>query len=238
MVAGMLSGSGFYMGDNMYAPRESNPKGFFESRTINWINEDLLRSVTPARPPVLGRWRFRDRPLPRQRWLARVPVDTEVPCPAGIAARIKAQVVRSPFCFKDPRFSYTLRAWRPFLQDTVFVCVFRDPMVTAASILKECATARYLSTLKMNVEIAVEIWVLMYEHVLQTHSKQGDWLFLHYDQVLRGDGLDRLEKFVGSAVDRGFPDAAFRRSVARDPTPVLAQQTYDRLCALAGYTSQ
>jgi hypothetical protein len=238
MVAGKLSRSGFYMGDDMYAPRESNPKGFFESRTINWINEDLLAQVAPARPPVLGRWWFRDRPLPRQRWLARVPVGIEVPCRPGVATRIQAQVARTPFCFKDPRFSYTLPAWRPFLQDTVFVCVFRDPMVTAASILKECATARYLRTLKISVEIAVEIWVLMYEHVLQAHRKQGEWLFLHYDQVLQGESVDRLEDVVGASVDREFPNPAFRRSLARDPMPAPAQQTYRALCVLAGYTSE
>ncbi len=223
------------MGDKLYGPRESNPKGFFESPTINWINEDLLAGVVPSRPPLLGRWWFRDRPLPRQRWLARVPVATEIPCPRRIARRIEAEVRKAPFCFKDPRLSYTLPAWRPFLTDTVFVCVFRHPMVTAASIVKECDRMPYLSSLIMTTEIAVEVWQLMYDHILQKHLHEGDWLFLHYEQMLRGDGADRLEKFVGAAVDHGFPDKDLRRSVAAEAPPLAAMRTYEALCTLAGH---
>lgn len=235
MLAGVLAQAGFFMGDELLEPRESNPKGFFESFTINQLNEDLIGQVLPARPPVLGRWWFKDRPLHGQRWLARVPVGTQMPCSRRDADRIAAQVTRPPFCFKDPRFSYTLPAWRPFLQDTVFLCVFRDPMVTAASIVKECVDMKFLHTLAMDMEIAVEVWTLMYEHILQHQQAGGDWLFLHYDQVLHGDGLDRIEKLVEAPIDRSFPDAKLRRSTAREPTPPASESLYARLCACAGH---
>ncbi|UCG17197.1 MAG: sulfotransferase [Phycisphaerales bacterium] len=234
MVAGVLANCGYYMGENLHPGRDSNPKGFFESPLINWINEELLAQVVPRRPPILGRWWFRDRPLPRQRWLARVPVGTLIPCPHPIATRIQAQVDRTPFCFKDPRFSYTLPAWRPYLADTVFVCVFRHPMATAASIVKECQAMPYLRNLRMNTESAVEVWALMYEHILRRHRQEGQWLFLHFDQVLRGNGADRLEEFIGAPVDRSFPETELQRSAASGTGPTAVMQVYQELCTQAG----
>lgn len=238
MVAGVVAGAGYYMGERLHGPRESNPKGFFESPRINWINEDLLARVLPRRPPLIGRWWHPDRPCRRQRWVARLPVGTDVPCSPRAAARIATEVSQSPFCFKDPRFSYTLPAWRSFLKDTVYICVFRDPMATAASIVKECASMPYMSGLLMNTRIAVEVWRLMYEHILRRHMHEGEWLFVHYDQVLHGDGMNKLERILGTAVNRDFPDSKLRRSVAVEPAPADAGDVYQELCELAGFEKE
>jgi hypothetical protein len=235
MVAGALSSAGYYMGETLLPPTASNPKGYYESVEIETINESLLSRVLPRRPRgFLGRF-FRHRPKKFQRWLARVPVGQEIPCPAEIAARIEHQTRNRPFCFKDPRFSYTLPAWRPFLQDTVFVCVFREPMATAESILKMWKHETYIQSLALNFAGALEVWELMYRHILEIHRHQGDWLFLHYDQVLTGEGIERLERLTGAKADRSFPDATLRRSVSQRPAPAAAQRVYDRLCKLAGY---
>jgi hypothetical protein len=235
MVAGTLAGAGYFMGERLYGPREGNPKGFFESPDVNGVNEDILARAIPRRPPVIGRWFYRDRPAPRQRWLARVPTDTPMPCPARASKRIECLVQRSPFCFKDPRFCYTLPAWRPFLENTVFVCVFRHPAATAASIVKECKDAPYLHSLYMNSEIALEVWRLMHEHVLSLHRHEGEWLFLHFDQVLGDDGLERLGRHVDARVDHEFPDAALRRSLSSGCVPQMIKCVYDELCQLSGY---
>ena len=63
MLAGCLSTSGYFMGDNLYKKRESNPKGFFENKEINTINEDILSLVTKNRPPILGRFFYKNIPL-------------------------------------------------------------------------------------------------------------------------------------------------------------------------------
>jgi hypothetical protein len=144
-------------------------------------------------------------------------------------------VTHEPFCYKDPRFSYTLPVWRPFLHNTVFVCIFRDPMATAASIVKECASMPYMAGLAMTLEIAAEVWTVMYEHILRRHAAQGEWLFLHYEQVLTGDGLDALERCLQCRVDRDFPEKRLRRSQANQPAPENAQRTYDELCQRAGF---
>jgi hypothetical protein len=237
MVAGTLAKAGYFMGENLIPAREANSKGFFEDVEVNMINEDLLAPLVPQRVVLLGQEFFRPRPLEGQRWLAYLPLGTRVPRPSWIASRIEAVTRRGPYCFKDPRFCYTLPAWRPFLKNAVFVCVFRDPSSTAASILKECHEASYLQTLSMTSSRALKIWNEMYLHVLRTHRREGDWLFLHYDQVVGGDGLSRLEKFVEAPVDVGFPEAALRRSYPADNSrvPKRTRRIYQELCDSAGY---
>lgn len=235
MAAGTLAQAGYFMGEDLYPGRGSNPKGFFEAPEINNINELLIERIIPARPPVLGRWFFRDRPVYGQRWLARVPPGTEIQSTPDIVERIKDVTGKKPFCFKDPRFCYTLPVWRPFLKDTVFLCVFRHPADTAKSILKECSDMEYLRNLSISFERAVEVWTLMYRHVLEIHRHEGSWMFMHFNQVLSEEGMKRMEDFTGAAVDRGFPDHSLRRSVSDEPVMSEARKVYETLCELAGY---
>lgn len=234
MVAGTLAKAGYFMGDYLWPARIGNPKGFFEDKEINEINEKLVAQVIPPRRKLIGRWFFPDRPIQGQRWLARVPVGTKIPAPPEIIERIERAVQREPYCFKDPRFSYTLPVWRPFLKNTVFLCVFRDPANTAQSILKERQDAAYLHNLSITFDQALEVWTLMYRHILEIHRYEGEWLFLHYDQVLSPAGLDRIERFVEAPVDWDFPDPALRRSVSNRAVPPETWQVYERLCELAG----
>ncbi len=50
MVAGSLSQSGYFMGDNQFGSKQGNPKGLFEDEEIDGINEALLSQVVPKRP--------------------------------------------------------------------------------------------------------------------------------------------------------------------------------------------
>lgn len=237
MVAGTLSGDGYYMGEHPLPDNQANPRGFFEDREINSLNEMLLAPVSPVRPdgvagepephPVYG-W---------QRWLAPIPVGTRIPCPPYVARRIEAQTARSPFCFKDPRFCYTLPAWRPFLRDAVLVCVFREPDRTARSITRLCENDWYLSSMGLSVSFpeAVEVWTLMYRHVLEAHRRLGEWLFVHYDQMLDGSAIPRLEAALGVEADRRFPDPELKRSPGDGGVDPAALGVYRRLCELAGY---
>ena len=237
MAAGVLAGAGYFMGEQFYPPDAGNPRGYFEDPQINAINEDLLAAVLPPRPGGwLGSLFFRSRPSAGQRWLARVPMDREIPCPPPLAARIGELTRHRPFCFKDPRFAYTLPAWRPFLAEAAFVCVFRDPAATAASMLAEGRRQPILHTLAMNRRQALATWHSAYTHILDRHlAAGGDWLFLHYDQFLTGEALPRLETFLGVAADRSFVDPRLRRAQAIGHVPSEVESVYRRLCALAGY---
>lgn len=234
MLAGSLSRAGYYMGTSLLAAKASNPKGYFEDREINRINEDLLADITPARPSgALGRF-FRQRPKQGQRWLAVIPTGAQIPCPPAVARRIAAQTQRIPFCFKDPRFSYTLPAWRPFLHDAVFLCVFREPARTAQSIVNACRTM-YGENLSINFARALTVWTLMYRHILDVHQKSGAWLFVHYDQLLDGSALPSVEAFLEVQVDRQFPDQQLKRSPDEGRIGAEALRVYEQLCDVAGY---
>lgn len=234
MLSGTLRGAGYYMGGRLYRPREANPKGFFEAISINAINERLLAPLAPSRSrhPLLRIWRAG---FPSERWLARIPVGTPIRVPARVARRITQQVTRSPFAFKDPRFCYTLPAWRPHLPaDTVFLCIFREPGRTVTSILKECRTQ--YPDISLDEDDAFGIWTDMYEHILRIHRHDGEWLFLHFDQVLDGTALPVIERLLDARVDRCFADHRLKRATLIDAPPASVA-AYRELCALADYAA-
>ncbi len=225
MLGGTFSHAGWFVGDAPYAGREANPKGFYESAEINGINEDLLAAVTPA-SEALGAW---------QRWLARLPVEAQVARTTRSDDRIRRAVARAPFAYKDPRFSWTLPAWTPFVGDALRVCVFRHPAATAASIVKECGDAEYLRSVAMHRDRALAIWAAQYGNILRELSRTGEWMFLHFEQVLTSAGLDRIERAVGAPVSREFPDAALRRSLAGDELQGDLADLYAELCERAQF---
>lgn len=226
MVAGTLARAGWFPGARPYPPREANPKGFFESPDVNGVNELLLARALPPRPRF-GPW---------QRWLAEMPIGVAVTSAPDVDARIRRLVARAPWAFKDPRFCYTLPAWRPHVGGAALVCVFRDPAVTAASIVRECERADYLRGLEMDAGRALEVWSCMYRRVLDDPAARGA-LFLHYDQVTTAPGLDALERHVEGRVDRSFPDWALARSrPAHVPLGAGVRAIYAELCERAGWS--
>lgn len=236
MVAGSLRLAGYEMGAGLKPPTSSNPLGYFETVEINDINEDLLR-------PVVARWEGRPVsrwaiPHPRlekdQHWLACLPPEVEVEPIAPLEARIRRAVARTPYCFKDPRFCYTLPVWRPWLApDTVFVCVFRQPGRTIASMLRDAEEQPYLKSLGLNSCYAWQVWIHMYDRVVRQHRRQGRWLFLHSDSVVRGPGLRRLSRFLEAPVDSTFPKASLQRAPEIQPIPRAALILYWKMRLLS-----
>jgi hypothetical protein len=237
LAAGVLARAGYFMGDRLNPPNVTNPKGQFEDREVNLINEALLAPLTPTRPAgMLGRLIFRSRPRDGQRWLARIPLDTPIPASTPLTERMIGLTVREPFCFKDPRFSYTLPAWRPHLRGAIFVCVFRHPALTVSSIMTQKRTVPHLKDFSMNPRRAAEVWELMYRHILDRHMPQGgEWIFLHYDQFFENIAYQRLGEALDARLDREFADPALNRALPAKTTSRRLLALYDRLCALAGY---
>lgn len=233
MLAGTLAKAGYFMGDNLYAPRECNPKGFFEDELINSINERIIEATPTIKPFVFKRSCFRYHPQDGQRWLSLVRLSTTINSNSDIQAAIGDVTARTPFCFKDPRFSYTLPVWRPYLSDTVFICIFRNPADTVKSILKECQDSEVLQNLPITASIALKVWTLMYRHILSLHRHNGDWLFVHYDQMLSGSAFEKIQKLTGAEIDKGFPEASLKRSFSQAPMPREAMIVYQSLCSLA-----
>lgn len=226
MVAGLFANAGWHAGERLYEARDANPKGFFESPEINNVNEYLLAQVLPASAGLTT----------GQRWLADLDADQTIPVPDPIDRRIARLVATKPFCFKDPRFSYTLPAWEPHLVDALRLCVFRDPMDTAASIVKECAAEPYLASVAMDTERALAVWAAMYRSILERLAGRGDWLFAHYDQILSGERTAAIEAAVGAPLDASFPDRGLRRSAGDGALTPEVADLYGELCDRAGYT--
>jgi hypothetical protein len=164
------------------------------------------------------------RPRPRQgwiRWLADLPAGAAVKYLPKSADRIGALTAHVLFCFKDPRFCYTLSAWRTFIAGGVIICVFRDPRATAANIIKQVKRGEdFKGWLSNHHQFAFRVWLQMYRNVLRVHYPVGgDWLFVHYDQLVSGAMIPRLEKQRGVEVNREFAGASLRRSAAVAPFP-------------------
>lgn len=221
MLAGVFAHAGWHVGADPYPARSSNPKGFFESKEINGVNEYLL---------ALGEG---DRLAPWQRWLAELPVDWRCPTDARAAERIRRLTQRAPYCFKDPRFSYTLPAWTPFTQDALRVCVFRHPLAVARSIVKECAQESYLAGVDMTIDKALSAWLAAHRRILDVLRADGEWCWVHYDQVLSGEAFPRLEALVGAPLARGFPDADLQRNFADGDLTGELSEIYAELLALS-----
>jgi hypothetical protein len=236
MLAGALHAAGYHMGDELLAPTSSNPKGYFEDRTVNEINEDLLLDHAPLRPSGrqgrLYPWR-----LPYgYRWLAVVDPRAQVRATPELLERMRRVVSQRPFCLKDPRFCYTLEAWRQVLGEAAFLCVFREPGRSASSVLRAGVDERdYLHDVRLSRRRAIRVWSSMYRHVLEKHMHLGQWEFVHYDQFLDGSALPRLERLLDVRIDAGFADARLKRSSSHRRVPASAAALYDELCELASF---
>jgi hypothetical protein len=226
MVAGLAASAGYFMGPDLHPPRKANPLGFFEGDFVKAINEDLLEQVVRPESSRTNRG---------SRWLETLPADVQIQPLPVVSARISRLVAREPFALKDPRFCYTLSAWRPHLPDaTAYVCVFREPGRTVASILQECSEAPWLEHVRMSSIDAEALWVAMYRRVLDQHSQAGDWLFVHYDQILSGTGVVMLADHLRASVDGAIVTPALKRSEDRSVGPE-AKTTYQKLCTRAGF---
>ena len=229
---------GVLHGDHLLPPTSSNPKGYFEDRVINGLNEDLLVQVAPVKPSTRWGCLYPGRLAYGHRWLAAVEPTATVHATPEIAAQMQSFTRRRPFCFKDPRFCYTLDAWRPALDDAVFLCVFREPGVTAMSMITDVRERQYLEDLRLSKRRALRIWTLMYEHILDRHRHRGEWLFVHYDQFLDGSAISRVESLLGTRIDSSFVDQRLKRSTASFGVPRQTADIYRQLCELAGLDEQ
>jgi hypothetical protein len=229
LAAGILAAAGYDPGTELLPADAGGPTGFFEARDVNRINEQLLAPYDARLTATQGYGRaLRDG----ERWLAVLPPDVEVgPAPRELRAAMRAALPRSPYCCKDPRFGYTLPSWRPLFGDAVFLCVFRHPVATARSISRE---VRY-GDLTVEIDTAFELWKAIYARVLERHRREGQWHFVHYEQLLDGSALERLSRALGAELDSGLADPALYRSRPNEAAPADTRPIYDELCSEAEY---
>jgi hypothetical protein len=233
LVAELVASAGHHMGRRLIKASKVNPRGFFEDLHTVLVNEQILAAYTEDPP----RSRFTpgliyQRPLKdMQRWLAVPPPDATIQGLPHLEPKMRSTIVRAPWCRKDPRFCHTLPVWGQLFGDAVRICVFREPGRTANSMI---ALAR-LQGVDLTFGGALEVWAAAYTKVLRHHRYQGEWVFVHYDQVLDGAAVPRLERAVGASLDGSVADAALRRSAADGGLPAAVAEIYQELCDTAAF---
>ncbi len=242
MTAGVLSDAGYWQGDDFEPTNERNPHGFFESRSVNFINEEMLKPIVRRLPMALWhflearKWESLARPVfPMftpygKRFLSHIRANAVVPQPsADVQANMRALVARKPFCLKDPRFSYTLNRWRELAPESRAICVLRDPYVTAQSMIDYGWPFTRANALKT--------WACIYEYILSNYDiEREDWRFVHYEQILEGEIWNALQAFTGATLKRDFVDRKANRSrPSPGPRDARVDALYARLCELAEF---
>jgi len=201
LAAGLLYTGKYYIGENVIPPSPANPKGFFESDYIN----------TEINEAILNRWRGGVRK--GHWWLTRVPHDTSLTSTLPIRRKMRVEIAKAPYCFKDPRFCYTAHLWKPYLQsDTKFVCIFRNPAATAHSMYKEYKVAKYLAKMDFNPLKGFRVWEAMYNWILSVHDPAGEWLYLDFDDLVYGGGAEKLSRYLKAPIRKSFIDRKLDRS--------------------------
>lgn len=237
LTAGCLAESGYFMGNKLLSEREANPKGFFEDHDINRINDWIILTT---RLGMLKHYKKAASACARlyginHQWLTRLSEYQSCTLPRWLHSEVEEYKKQQPFCYKDPRFSYALPAWNFDPDTTKFICVFRHPLETAASIVKEATYQKETRCMKITLGKALEVYRCMYERILQMSNTFGQWQFLHYRQMLNGDGVDLLEKFVGHSIDHSFIEPSLYRHQSDDKTPPALRGIYQQLCQRATY---
>lgn len=222
LVAGLLVDAGLDPGDGLVPAGPANPTGYYERLAVNRLNDELIA-------PRLGESLVE---VPgRLTWLAALPrvIDEEVG--ASTSRRMRALVPAGPFCLKDPRFVYTLPAWRNVLPaDTRFVCVFRDPSRVAESVRRDAERdPAYYAGYSASANEVWRAWFCMMEHVLERHALRGRWHFVDADDLLATGDTSGLARVLGRPVPASRIDPRLARSTPRSRAPRAVLELYATL---------
>jgi GT2 family glycosyltransferase len=220
-LARTLGDAGFHLPEEQVLPCLISPLATGEGGASQRLNEALLAlcGLEDDDPGDGCRWlRAPVRPVPSS-W------------PASLAQQAQRALPTEPFVFYDRRLIWTLTPWRPLLGDRRYVCVFRDPLDTALSLVE--ASDRHHQR-PMRVETALAEWSCAYRRVLDEVA-DADWLFLHMDQLASKEGCSRLSAFVGESVPGTDLDERWRRARPDIEVPSDVADIYGRLCARAEF---
>ena len=216
LVAGLLADAGYHPGDRLLPASEGNPTGYFEDLDVNALNDDLLAPLLPyGDPPVPG----------HLSWLAALPPWATPPATVAQRDRMRAHLARRPICLKDPRFVFTLSAWRALLPpDTGFVCVFRHPSRVADSVRREAErNPAYFAGYRPTDRATWTAWSSAYRQVMTRHAATGTWLWVDADELVESRDTSGLTRLTGVPVSSARIDAGLRRSVPGPlPSPDVA----------------
>ena len=234
LAAGLLAEAGYDLGPRLLPADPSNPKGFFESRTVNDLNERLLEPLSGARPVDAAGRPLAARPLrDGERWLAALPADVTVPPRPELEPALRAALdAPGPAARTDPRFVWTLPVWAPLLPGALRLCVFREPGRTARSILGMTGNG----DLGLTLDGALAVWTAAYRRCLHLAEAEGGdgWLFVPYDRLVDGSALPLLAARLGVPLQGSFAHPGLARTPGGGDVPRAVTDLLRELEARAG----
>lgn len=213
MLAGLFAAAGHCAGRRLIPPTPSNPAGFFEDLDVNAANDDLLAALDDSP------WPGTQAPARRLRWLGAYERCVRR---AHGAPQLASLVPPSPFVLKDPRFCYTLPAWRDVLGDALVVVIVRHPDEVVASVRSMAAREpETFAGFDVTAEHLAAMWTAMHVAVLDwcDDAAPGPVAFVDCDDVRSGAALPALAELSGVALapDAVRPELHRERPARHDP---------------------
>ena len=205
----------------LFGQGPDEPQGLSE---VVAINEFLLSAAAPEGGPLARlqqRFLFTDRGLQ---------FDVE----PSLRDRMDRVAAGPKPLHADPRFCHTLSAWRASLGEARFVCIFDDPAAAGDETLRTLVRVPEYGGVALDFEGATELWGQMYRRVLDEHSAEGEWLFIHADDLATTEGRARLEAFTGTQLQPSALRAVTESPQAAAPVRASIAETYRELCERAG----
>jgi hypothetical protein len=229
----LLERAGYHVSMNSFPPDAGNPLGYFEDIEIIQVNDAILapfycskwgrlRRAASRKPKIVG----------TGAWLLDLDPShlKSVVLRSEHADKFRELFARTPFAYKDPRFSFTLGVLAPIIpKNTVYLCVFRHPLQVVESTKKHALRSRII----VDDKYCFALWEAHYGCLLQHyHQVGGQWLFVSYDQLMNGKALSRIEEFLGVRLDRGLVKRELMRTHTVGRLSGRVAKTYDRLNGL------
>ena len=235
-LAGMFGPETHCHGDDLYEPSPSNPKGFFENRQVNDLNESIMMMSAVAHVGADATRALLQGFTPGQLWLARFPDAMPARWNADQSRDIAQAISRAPFCLKDPRFSITAQAWLEQVPDAALLSIHRAPAVTAESVLRECRSVTYLRDFRISVADAFAVWSQTYRRIIKLYRSGADVVFLRYEDLFDADRLALLERHVRAPLHQQFAERSLNRTQPDVPADAECKALHALLDTLSAAT--
>jgi hypothetical protein len=182
LVSRVLNVLGVYLGpeEHLMRPGSDNPAGYWESRPIKQINDEILSILGGSwqEPPTLPAGWERSPELASSRHRAR-------------------EVIEGDFSsselwgFKDPRNSLTLPFWQRILDPMRYVICLRNPLDVAAS-------ARAREDDRVGFEQGITLWLIYVRAALAATAGHPRHLVFYEDLMADPEPVVReLARFIG-----------------------------------------
>lgn len=180
VLARALIASGVYFGENLYGPRFDNPKGFFEDRIVNQLDDKFLATI---------QCRWNSLYLPPE--ISKIAITT-------YQNRLREDVLnrfatKQLWGLKDPRITRLWKHWLPVLVDAevepILVLASRHPFSVASSLAKRD---------QLPQAHALALWALHQLDALEA-SLQNQAIVVDYDMMMDDPRrqLLRIANFLG-----------------------------------------